>query len=99
MLDLGQLLPTAKRDAKLDTKSDRAVINEAAELKVALFTRACSAFTMARCGAERAYGLLLCQARQMCQLWHVLTAVQQACQVLLCQELWGMPFWLLAPAE
>lgn len=34
MLDLGQLLPTAKRDAKLDTKSDRAVINEAAELKV-----------------------------------------------------------------
>lgn len=34
MLDLGQLLPGAKRDAKLDTKSDRAVINEAAELKV-----------------------------------------------------------------
>ena len=34
MLDLGQLLPTAKRDSKLDTKSDRAVINEAAELKV-----------------------------------------------------------------
>mmetsp|Transcript_9452 Transcript_9452/g.28447 ORF Transcript_9452/g.28447 Transcript_9452/m.28447 type:complete len:447 (+) Transcript_9452:201-1541(+) len=33
MLDLGQLLPGAKRDAKLDTKSDRAVINEAAELK------------------------------------------------------------------
>lgn len=36
MLDLGQLLPGAKRDAKLDTKSDRAVINEAAELKVHL---------------------------------------------------------------
>jgi len=34
MLDLGQLLPNAKRDSKLDTKSDRAVINEAAELKV-----------------------------------------------------------------
>jgi hypothetical protein len=38
MLDLGQLLPTAKRDAKLDTKSDRAVINEAAELKVTQLT-------------------------------------------------------------
>ena len=29
MLDLGQLLPHAKKDFKLDTKSDRGVINEA----------------------------------------------------------------------
>ena len=28
MLDLGQLLPHAKKDFKLDTKSDRGVINE-----------------------------------------------------------------------
>lgn len=61
MLDLGQLLPTAKRDAKLDTKSDRAVINEAAELKVALFTKNCSLVIMSRCSAERAYWLLWCQ--------------------------------------
>lgn len=33
MLDLLQLIPGGKRDSKLDTKSDRAVINEAAELK------------------------------------------------------------------
>ena len=31
MLDLGQLLPHSKRDAKLDTKSDRATINEVAD--------------------------------------------------------------------
>lgn len=34
MLDLGQLLPHCKRDAKLDTKSDRGVINEVADMKV-----------------------------------------------------------------
>lgn len=34
MLDLGQLLPHSKRDAKLDTKSERGVINEVADLKV-----------------------------------------------------------------
>ena len=28
MLDLAQLLPHAKKDFKLDTKSDRGVINE-----------------------------------------------------------------------
>ena len=31
MLDLAQLLPHSKRDAKLDTKSDRATINEVAD--------------------------------------------------------------------
>lgn len=34
MLDLGQLLPHSKRDSKLDTKSERGVINEVADLKV-----------------------------------------------------------------
>ncbi|EFN51407.1 hypothetical protein CHLNCDRAFT_141045 [Chlorella variabilis] len=33
MLDLGQLLPHGKRDAKLDTKSERGVINEVADMK------------------------------------------------------------------
>ncbi|KAL4452775.1 hypothetical protein ABPG75_008437 [Micractinium tetrahymenae] len=33
MLDLGQLLPHSKRDAKLDTKSERGVINEVADMK------------------------------------------------------------------
>lgn len=33
MLDLIQLLPHSKKDAKMDTKSDRAVINEVADLK------------------------------------------------------------------
>lgn len=34
MLDLGQLLPHCKKDAKLDTKSERGVINEVADMKV-----------------------------------------------------------------
>ncbi len=34
MLDLGQLLPHSKRDSKLDTKSERGVINEVADMKV-----------------------------------------------------------------
>lgn len=34
MLDLMQLLPHAKKDSKLDTKSNRGLINEVAELKV-----------------------------------------------------------------
>ena len=34
MLDLAQLLPHCKRDAKLDTKTDRGVINEVADMKV-----------------------------------------------------------------
>ena len=34
MLDFAQLLPHCKRDPKLDTKKDREVINEAADLKV-----------------------------------------------------------------
>ncbi len=34
MLDVGQLLPHSKKDAKLDTKSDRGVINEVADIKV-----------------------------------------------------------------
>ena len=34
MLDLAQLLPHSKRDAKLDTKTDRGVINEVADMKV-----------------------------------------------------------------
>ena len=34
MLDLIQLLPHSKKDAKLDTKSDRQVINEVADMKV-----------------------------------------------------------------
>lgn len=33
MLDLLQLLPHSKKDAKLDTKSDRGVINEVADMK------------------------------------------------------------------
>lgn len=33
MLDCMQLLPHCKKDSKLDTKSDRAVINEVAEMK------------------------------------------------------------------
>lgn len=52
MLDLGQLLPTAKRDAKLDTKSDRAVINEAAELKVGHTVTACWAWVVKYHGRE-----------------------------------------------
>lgn len=35
MLDLLQLIPNSKKDAKLDTKSQRGVINEVADLKVA----------------------------------------------------------------
>ena len=34
LLDLIQLLPHSKKDAKLDTKSDRGVINEVADVKV-----------------------------------------------------------------
>jgi hypothetical protein len=34
MLDIGQLLPHCKRDAKMDSKSERGVINEVADLKV-----------------------------------------------------------------
>ena len=34
MLDLTQLLPHCKKDAKLDTKTDRAVLNEVADMKV-----------------------------------------------------------------
>ena len=58
MLDLGQLLPTAKRDAKLDTKSDRAVINEAAELKVALSLNSAAALLLHHCSTKRACPLL-----------------------------------------
>ena len=36
MLDLAQLLPHCKRDAKLDTKTDRGVINEVADMKVCI---------------------------------------------------------------
>ena len=36
MLDFTQLLPHSKRDVKLDTKSDRNVINEVADMKVLL---------------------------------------------------------------
>lgn len=34
MLDLAQLLPHCKRDSKLDTKTDRGIINEVADMKV-----------------------------------------------------------------
>ena len=34
MMDLLQLLPHSKKDVKLDTKSDRGVINEVADMKV-----------------------------------------------------------------
>lgn len=34
MLDLIQLLPHCKKDAKLDTKTDKGVINEVADMKV-----------------------------------------------------------------
>jgi len=33
LLDLAQLLPHSKKDAKLDTKSDRGVLNEVADMK------------------------------------------------------------------
>ena len=39
MLDLMQLLPHCKKDAKLDTKTDRAILNEVADMKV----QSCSA--------------------------------------------------------
>ena len=34
MLDLIQLLPHCKKDAKLDTKTDKGVISEVADMKV-----------------------------------------------------------------
>lgn len=34
MLDLSQLLPHCKKDAKLDTKTDVTIINEVADMKV-----------------------------------------------------------------
>ena len=34
LLDLTQLLPHCKKDAKLDTKTDKGVINEVADMKV-----------------------------------------------------------------
>lgn len=34
MLDFIQLLPHCKKDVKLDTKTDRAIINEVADMKV-----------------------------------------------------------------
>ena len=34
MLDMLQLLPHSKKDSKLDTKADRGIINEVAEMKV-----------------------------------------------------------------
>ena len=34
LMDVMQLLPHSKKDAKLDTKSDRGVINEVADMKV-----------------------------------------------------------------
>jgi hypothetical protein len=34
MTDLISLLPHSKKDAKLDTKNDRGVINEVADMKV-----------------------------------------------------------------
>ena len=33
LLDLAQLLPHSKKDSKLDTKSDRGVLNEVADMK------------------------------------------------------------------
>ncbi len=37
LLDLAQLLPHSKKDAKLDTKSDRGVLNEVADMKARPF--------------------------------------------------------------
>ena len=34
MLDLTQLLPHSKKDAKLDTKTETAILNEVADMKV-----------------------------------------------------------------
>ena len=34
MMDMVQLLPHSKRESKLDTKNDREVINEVADMKV-----------------------------------------------------------------
>ena len=34
MLDLTQLLPHSKKDAKLDTKTETAILNEIADMKV-----------------------------------------------------------------
>lgn len=39
MLDLCQLIPHSKKDSKLDTKTERAVINEVADLSVRIVLR------------------------------------------------------------
>ena len=47
MLDLLQLIPNSKKDAKLDTKSQRKVINEVADLKVWwLLLRCCYGYSI-----------------------------------------------------
>lgn len=50
MLDLIQLLPHCKKDVKLDTKTDRAVINEVADMKVCATISCCEPTHTLRCG-------------------------------------------------
>lgn len=54
MLDLVQLIPHAKKDSKLDTKSERNLINEVADMKV---------------GGGRGYGMCLCLRWGVCGVW------------------------------
>jgi hypothetical protein len=49
MLDLIQLLPHCKKDVKLDTKTDRAVINEVADMKVCATISCCEPTHTLRC--------------------------------------------------
>lgn len=54
MLDLVQLIPHAKKDSKLDTKSERNLINEVADMKV---------------GGGRGYGMCLWLWWGVCGVW------------------------------
>lgn len=61
MLDLAQLLPHCKRDAKLDTKTDRGVINEVADMKVRIHKEGVTICNPAL--KSWAYDLCLCYCR------------------------------------
>ena len=66
LLDLVQLLPHSKKDAKLDTKSDRGVINEVADVKArlsaGLHARLCSCSLTA--GLQGCNNVLFFEARK-----------------------------------
>ena len=66
MLDFGQLLPHCKKDSKLDTKTDRMVINEVADMKVG---------PLVCFDVLPACWLVLCTSyRQLCQQAHTCAA-------------------------